>query len=301
MLQEIGKQLSKRKSQLLKRITLIVWPYILLGVVGYIVNFFYDIRSLINSHLIVSVIVLFTYVLLAGVYGIIIRFIFNIEKQIWVDSYFDRRELDPKDSWKISVKLFWPALWFRLNIFWKYYFLPITATVLGLILCTWIMSQYAYKYESLLWVLISIPLLFVIALCIYAYFLKIRLRYTWFVFLDTFGSSYSFRNLVDEMNKLNNISKTETFKKSLIANLGADTVKGVTSIAIQGITSGISMLGNSGQLLGGVLRVYGDEANRQITDMANISSQYLLYRFARKELYGQEQAVNDSIYNMKLD
>ena len=54
--------------------------------------------------------------------------------------------------------------------------------------------------------------------------------------------------------------------------------------------------GEAGKLLGGITEIYGKELARQATDFGNISAQYILYRFARKELYGEEQVVNDSIY-----
>ncbi|MFA6295230.1 MAG: hypothetical protein WC666_02275 [Candidatus Paceibacterota bacterium] len=298
LLEEMGKQLNKRKFLLARRIFLVVWPYLLLIVSGYILNSFYDMEGFIREHLISFFVCLVVYLLLAVIYTIIVRFVLTIEKQIWVDSYFDNKNLEPKDSWRIARKLFWPGLVFRLNIFWRYYFLPIALTALALIGSIYLLSQFAYEYQSLLYILISIPLLFVIGLCVYAYYLKIKLRYTWFIFLDSFGSAYTFESMMIDLDKLNDVSKTDTFKKSLVANLGTDTLKGISQITIQGISQGISSLGGVGQLFGSMLRVYGEEAARQVADLGNISAQYILYRFARKALHGEEQSINEAIYTM---
>ena len=103
---------------------------------------------------------------------------------------------------------------------------------------------------------------------------------------------------MDDMYKLNEVSKSDTFKKSLVANLGTDTVKGVAQLAVQGISHGLSLLGNTGQLLGNLVQVYGQEAARQVTDLANVSAQYILYRFARKAVYGEEQTINEGEYSL---
>jgi hypothetical protein len=143
-------------------------------------------------------------------------------------------------------------------------------------------------------------LLSLIALAVYSYYIKIKLRYTWFLFMDMYGTAYSYDALVAEMNKLNDISKSDTFKKSLVANLGTDSVKVLTQSAVSMISRGMSYFGGeAGRVLGAITQIYAQEATRQITDLANIAAQYILYRFARKELRGEEQAVNETLYQLK--
>jgi hypothetical protein len=101
-----------------------------------------------------------------------------------------------------------------------------------------------------------------------------------------------------EMNKLNAISKTETFKKSLVANLGTDSLKGLTNVVVGTLAFSISRLGGVGEAIGSLTKVYGAELARQTADLGNITAQYLIYKFARKELYGKDQVVNEALYRL---
>jgi hypothetical protein len=302
MLEEVGKQLKERKSALFKRTLLITWPFILLVVIGYLFDNFYDINSL-NS--------IQQYWVLGGgiflvacsvIYSLIVGFIFEIEKQIWIDSYFDQKNLALSQSWSIAKKLFVPALKFRLYIIWKFYIVPIFSSLVLLALLIYaatIVSRDAQTDSYLFAGSMIAILLFLVGIFIYGYYIKIKLRYTWFLFLDTYGNNYPYQNLFDEMERLNAVSKSESFKKSLIANLGADSVKAITQIAIGTITKGMSQFGGkAGEAFGAVVNVYGQEIARQATNLGNIAAQYILYRFARKELHGQEQSVNDKIYTL---
>ena len=138
-----------------------------------------------------------------------------------------------------------------------------------------------------------------IGVFVYQYWVRVKLRYAWFIFLDHYGQDYSFKLLQDEVKKLNNISKSDAFLKSLVLNIGADSAAAVSNLAVQGITAGFGMLGNTGKLVGQVTRIYGEELTRQVTDLGNIAGQYILYRFARKQLYGDEQKINEVIYSLK--
>ena len=298
LLEEMGRQLNKRKLLLAKRIFLVVWPYLLLVIVGYIFNRFYDIEAIVSANSLLFFVCFGLYLLLAGIYSIIMRFILTIEKQIWVDSYFDNKNLEPKDSWRIARKLFWPGFKFRLRILIRFFFVPILVSLVVIIVIAYVSYQFINDSKLLPSVFISIVFLFAIGFLIYSYYLKVKLRYSWFIFLDNFGKSYTFEMVMTDLNKLNEVSKTETFKKSLIVNLGTDTVKGIALLAVRNISRGISALGSTGQLFGSLFRIYGEEMTRQVTDLANISAQYMMYRFARKAAYGEEQSVNESVYGL---
>lgn len=301
MLEEVGKQLSSRKSSLLKRTLLIVWPYIILFVAGYVFNELYDFNSLSMDKKLQWGGVGFALLLCSIVYSTIVSFIFQIEKQIWIDSYFDQRNLTLDQSWNIAKKLFWPAFKFRIHIAWRYYLVPIGAVVLGLFLLIYVLAFMSTSDSYALVAMYAFPLVivFLIGLWGYSYYLRIKLRYTWFLFLDHYGSMYSFKTLVEDMKKLNAISKSDTFKKSLIATIGTDSVAGLAQVAIGSVAYGMSHFGDVGKVLGSVTRIYGNEAARQAADLGNIAAHYILYRFARKELYGQEQTVNEEIYKLQ--
>ena len=83
----------------------------------------------------------------------------------------------------------------------------------------------------------------------------------------------------------------------LLTNLGTDSINGIIQMAIGSISFGMSTLGKEGALVGNLVKVYGQEAARQATSLGNIAAMYMLYRFARKELYGQEQSVNEKVYS----
>lgn len=301
ILGEIGAQIQLRKSQLAKRILLIVWPYLLFIIIGFIGGSIYDDVSLTDQEKLKFVVVFFALVIASVIYSTIIRFIFNIEKQIWIDSYFDKRNLKPEESWKIAYKLIWPALKFRLKLWFNYYFIPITSAIAICAFAIWIYvksSDMSKGYESLVIGYFVLFIVFIVGTAIYSYYMRTKLRYTWFIFLDRFGTEKTYRSMIEDMNQLNDISKSETFRKSLIVNIGADSVDGITKIAVGTISYGLSQLGDSGKLLGGILRVYGEEASRQTTDLANISAQYVLYRFARKQAHGNEQEINENVYRL---
>ncbi|MEO8637723.1 MAG: hypothetical protein ABI430_02380 [Candidatus Taylorbacteria bacterium] len=299
--EEIGRQLKLRKSALFKRILLITWPYLLLIVVSYVLNLIYDFNSFSQDQKFIYFEALAVYLILAVIYSQIIRFIFKIEKQIWIDSFFDKKNLSPSESWKIARKLFWPAIDFRIKLWLQYYFVPIAVIIVafGLVIMIFVpIFNSSTGYEIILNSSLVLFVVFVIGLVAYGYYLKTKLRYTWFIFLDKFGTDHSYKLMLEEMRKLNNVSKSETFKKSLILSIGANSVNSIAQLAIGSISLGLAQFGNTGKMVGGLMRVYSEEASRQATDLGNISAQYVLYRFARKEAFGSEQEVNENIYKI---
>lgn len=199
------------------------------------------------------------------------------------------------------MRLFWPALSFRLKIWFRYYLIPLIVLIVfvGFAMMYVVSSLHgAGQADNIFFAILIFSVLFVIALLAYSYYIKTKMRYSYFIFLDSFGQNNSFATVIEEMKKLNEVSKSETFKKSLLLNIGADSVNSVATIAIRSISKGVSSLGGAGRLFGGLARVYGEEASRQVTELGNISAQYILYRFARKEVYGTEQEINENIYSL---
>lgn len=300
-IEEIGKQLQLRKKLLFKRVLLIIWPILLGVIIGYLLNSIYDLELLSVEQETWGIIVATIYILCSVIYARVVGFIFEIEKQIWIDSFFDQKHIDSDTSWKISKKLFWPGLMYRLKIFCWYYLLPVGSLLIliGAVVVSLVVNTDGAddKVGIVRYAMFALSA-FAVGVVFYIYFLKIRLRYSWFIFLDTFGGVYSFGDLMLEMNKLNAISKTETFKKSLVANLGTDSLKGLTNVVVGTLALSISKLGGVGEALGSLTRVYGNELARQTTDLANITAQYLIYKFARKELYSKDQVVNEALYKL---
>lgn len=298
---EIGKQLNLRKSTLIKRIFLITWPVLLFMIVSYFLELAYDFQSFTKEQWFLYMKFAIPYVLLTALYTVIVRFIFKIEKQIWLDSFFDKRDLTLSQSWRISMKLFWPVVLFRSKLWLHFYIIPIAVIIaLFALMITLILPSFNSPDERIyiLYTTLTLFAISTVSLIAYGYYLRTKLRYTYFIFLDFYGKSNSYTLVMEEMKKLNSISKSETFKKSLILGIGSDTLNGIATLAIGSIGNGLAQFGGGGKLLGGLIRAYGEEASRQVTELGNISAQYILYRFARKEVYGTEQEVNENIYQL---
>ena len=299
---EIGRQFQARKALLFKRVLLITWPVLLFLIGGYFMKNSSFYSTLTDPQRLKFAWFVGVYVVLAMLYTAIVSFVFTIEKQIWLDSFFDKKNLTSKQSWKIAGRLFWPALWFRIRLWFRYFTIPVLV-VLVMIFITiksaFLTTTTSSHYDVVLVSSVVALVVFCIALIIYGYYIRTKLRYGWFVFLDTWGVTDPFGTAIEEMNKLNEVSRSETFKKSLVAAIGTDTVRGVVNVAIGAMTRVISGLGGAGgKMLGGLVNVYTRELNRQVTDLANISAQYVLYRFAHKQVYGTEQEVNENIYKL---
>ncbi len=301
ILKEVGTHLSDRKAALLKRTLLITWPVLVLIAGIYVLSDIYNSSPLLAQYPILMTSLGFALFAAAALYTFVTSFTFEIEKHIWVDSYFDKKNLSLDESWNISKKLFWSAIKFRVDIFTQYYLKPFVGV--ALIVMSWIIwmtsQTLATNGNSSQIMLVSFVGLIAVLIFFFAYgyYLRTKLRYSWFLFLDTYGSSSAF-DLQTEMNRLNDISKSDSFKKSLMLTIGADSAEALTRITIGSINAGMSQLGGPARMIGSLLQVYGNEASRQVTTFGNITAQYILYRFARKMLYNEEQVVNENIYRL---
>jgi hypothetical protein len=117
--------------------------------------------------------------------------------------------------------------------------------------------------------------------------------------LDWYGKTeFLYRTLFQEMNKLNEISKSEIFKKTLLINLGADSLEAITDTMIKELQKGFGVLGKPGQLFGALFRSYSEVGTKQVISLGKIAAIYTLYRYARQTLYNQPQEINESIYKL---
>jgi len=299
---EIGRQFQARKTLLFKRVLLIVWPFLLLVIVQYILKNSSYYSTLNAAQQLEFFWGIFAYVFVSLIYTSTVSFIFTIEKQIWLDSFFDKKNLTSAQSWRIAWRLFWPALWFRFRLWFRYFALP---TVIAFIIIfitfksAFLATYVSRDYDVVLVASVIALVVLAFSLMLYRFYARVVLRYSWFIFLDKFGNADSFHIIIDEMKKLNDVSRSETFRKSLVVNFGTDVARGVVDMAIGSMTGVISGLGGEGgRALGGLINIYTKELNRQVTNLANISARYVLYRFARKQVYGTEQEVNENVYKL---
>lgn len=299
MIREAGRQLNLRKKTLAWRSLFIIWP----AMIAFILLFYFARlggREFLERHqdyLLPAVIGFFIWIFFTIFYYIIVTSIFAIEKRIWLDSFFDQKNLNPKDSWHIAKKLFWTVLVVWLQMLLRFYFLPFmfySTFVAAYIYFGANLSQQIPPVASIL--IVSGGLL---ALIIYFYYLKIRLRFLWFIFLDRYKTEgFSHSLIFQEMKKLNEISKSETFKKALLANLGADSLGAITNAMIKELKAGLSVLGKGGELAGGLIGAFAEEASKQAISLGKIAAIYVLYRYARQLSYNQPQTINENIYNL---
>lgn len=300
LLREAGRQLSSRKKILFRRVFFLAWPGMVMVVLLFIWRELIQGKILFEGSpwLIPSLIFLGVWLVFTLFYYAIFSSIFAIEKRIWLDSYFDQRNLNPKDSWRIAKKLLWPAIRIVGQIIIRFYLLPFTIYLFLLVVFVYyfgVISNIQIP-PVLSIIIISGGLL---ALVIYFYYLKIKLRFIWFIFLDLYGrTEFSYKTLFQEMKKLNEINKTEIFKKTLLVNLGADSLESITNIMIREIQKGFSVLGKPGQLFGALFRSYSEVGAKQAISLGKIAAIYVLYIYARQTLYNQPQEINENIYKL---
>ena len=101
------------------------------------------------------------------------------------------------------------------------------------------------------------------------------------------------------LKELNEINKTESFKKSLFISLGADLAQNATQL-IAGFTfrNSFSLLGKNGKVIGDVAGAYTNNLTNEMSDLAKKATNYVLYRFSREQLYKKAQLVNENIYSL---
>jgi hypothetical protein len=297
---EIGVQLKNRSSLLIKRVLLISLPaFIFFILIRYLVNSSGD-SSLMrgfNTFSELEIVYLFTWtVIFIVIVQIITNALFKIEQTIWLDSYFDGKNLTPKESWRIAKKLYFPWVQLQWILFYRYYMWVILSGITLFFLWSYVfifsglgssLSENVTFITSILYLIIS-----GIVLVIWTRYLKIKLSYAPFMFLDRYsGKSDSafWKDFFIELEKLNRVSREESFKKNVMLELGADT-----AVTLVEFISAI-MVG------AGVPRIFalaGKEVSYRIVHFAKMTGRYVLYRFAFKAVYGNTHHVNEHIYNL---
>lgn len=300
LLREAGRQLNYRKKIIFSRIFLLAWPVMVMMILLFVWRELIQRKILFENspYLIPSLIFLGVWLVFTLFYYAIFSSIFAIEKRIWIVSYFDQKNLESKDSWRIAKRLLWPAIGIVGQIIIRFYLLPFVIYLFALVV-------FMYYFGVISNIPIS-PVLSIIiisggllALIIYFYFLKIKLRFIWFIFLDSYGKErFSYKMIFKEMKKMNEISENEIFKKTLLVNIGADSLEAITEMMIRELQKGFSVFGKPGQLFGALFRSYSEVGTKQVISLGQIAAIYVLYRYAKLMLYNQPQEINENIYKL---
>jgi len=299
MMVEAGKQLGLRKKDILKRVIMIIWPTAILSVsllIGYM--YLTDHNEFWNAYQKPLVLATICWAVFSIVYGAIMRTIFSTEKRIWIDSFFDKRPLSTEQSWRIAKKLLMPSVLFRINLFiryyaivWVIYFGSLTALILlamnDINLSWWLFPLILLGFPGVMWVYSH-------------YYLEAHLRFAWFIFIDTYGTpSTNFSKIVSEIDRLNKISTSDSFKRALVAEIGSDSAIVIANTMTGIIQNGVTLINNNaGAIFGGIFKIAAEEMAKQSAHFAKISTTYLLYKKA-KELAGDDsQFVNEKVYSL---
>lgn len=115
----IGYQFAQRGRLIARRTLAIIFPSLI--IVGYI-NFILRANSFFSEELTRNL-------LLYGILGVVVALpftiafmsIFKIEQAVWLDSYFDGKNLTQDKSWKISKCLFVHWTYLQFKLFYRYY------------------------------------------------------------------------------------------------------------------------------------------------------------------------------------
>lgn len=302
ILKVVGQQLALRKGDIFKRTLLVVWPFALLF--GYLQFARDDIGSTLatfaSHNPVLSITLLVCGILVLMLYYVIISSIVTIEKYLWIDSTFDGKSMDSKRSWHVAWKLLIPLCLLSVEVAIRYYLLPICLLV-GAFVVAFVSAPYIpLVISSYQMVMAILYVVLAIVFVVYMYFLRIKLRFVYFLFIDRYNkTTFTYSALFDEMEQLNAVCKTESFKKALILNLGSDAIGDIAGSVVSVFHGAVASFGRVGSVVGAVLRPVADESTRQFASFARLTAIYLLYINARAAINaGAAQETNGYVYEL---
>ncbi len=319
--QNIGVQLHKRSGMLAKKVLkasafglaaiFVISLFGRLFNLGIFDKFFIDKSNFIG-------IPIFLYGTISLIVVIIVTIILmtlvKIEQVVWLDSYFDGKNLTPEESWKIAKKFYWGWSYLQFKLFYRYYLWVILAALI--LLPSWFyifaLSDFAKNVGV---IVIFSPIIFIggfVGLVLWQRYMKIKLSFTPFLFMDRYKggavqSSHFWHDFFEEMKRLNEINKDDSFKKNALLEIGADIAVTIEQHIIAQIQRGFSMAagvlpsvpGAVAGALGDTAAVAAGEVAYRIIMFGKLAGRQVLYNFAFKTLRGQEREVNEYIYSLK--
>jgi hypothetical protein len=295
LFKEIKNQLSERSGITLKRSLLIGWPaLIIVGIISYI-NVYG--KKIDYS----SFILIFTvFVPLALIYTVLLNNIFATEKLIWINSSHFNKNISNDDSWKIARKLFWPSLMMRLQLFFRYYFLPLFIYLFLCFLLFYKAGNEILGGMSFLYFFGFFLIIGPVILWFYFTYINIKLRYIWFIFIDNYGKEpFFYHDLFKEMYELNEINKAEAFRKSLAVDIGADFLQNLIGMSYGlSLKAALGQFGKRGQVFGDVASAYSSDVVAQKASLSKLAANYVLYCYSKEQLYKKPLVENEKIYSI---
>ncbi len=306
---EIGKNIGERKRAIATRTFFIMWPYLLLiiGVIYVRYNFTPDSSDFLDIPYILPAIG--GYIIFTFVYMTIMASIFEIEKNIWVDSFFDKQKLSTRESWRIAYRLLPRVLSLWLGKMIRFY-LP--ALVIWLAANYFAFQNYGnspYSYNSPQTIQAQTLAIIVLAvssglLAIYTFIVNLRLRFFWFIALDSYGTDHgSISTILEQQGRLSQAAELSGLKRAVTTDLAAGVVDIVTQSAVEvtARTAGWAV-GRVNQMAGDMVEkvgeAYGSALASNITSLGQTVAKYILYREARIAAGETAIEVNKNLYDL---
>lgn len=284
LLQLISSQLKSRQSLIWKRVAKVSLPLAICAGIALSLTRLDSAPAWAWAAVGVATLLTFFWALITG-------FVFKIERVIWVDSFFDKNLINEGNSWAAAKRLFKQGVWLNILVIFRYY-LPVTVLFLAVFAALMISND---PQESDLTAFLLMVIIYPIFMFLYSYYVKFRLRYVWFLFVDTFGTpDFSYRNLFKESKILNRAVKSDEFSKLLVTYFGTD-VASAAAESIVGIMKGSLPGGNSAA--GTVVAQYASEVIAVNRSYAQLVTFYVFYRLGRQAVYGQAQVTNSHLFS----
>lgn len=295
LFREVGQQVALNQNKIaLRALYLYAIPILVMGLIFIVLG----LSSPFSEG--TTVILVFLILFVSRAYFWAGKAVFDLEKIIWVDSFFHGRRIHSKISWRIARQLFWPALKLRFVTYFKYYLVPAILFFISIIaVIYWIFTKEIYQTAILATILMV--LVYVIHNA-YRYFLRVKLSFIWFVFLDNYHpGKFELKSYFTELNRIGETVKAEEFKRLFLAHLGSDAppewfyvTKGDYDVFLKLVVQGgIKYLRTEITTESLLARTFGA---REANNLARITATYLIYRVTRAEFYGQHTAINEHVY-----
>lgn len=298
IIKTISEQISSRKGILISRSLIVAMPlviaFILLtsgedilpnGSSEFTIQLYYAVTAIL--------------VVVGALWTVVMSRIFRVERAIWIDSYFDGVDLTNKQSWKIARRLFWPNVILSLNVFLRYYlwipilWIVITIGIGGLISAGII----EFSVGLYIGIIVAIP----VSIVLYSFYVKMRLRYLIFTFLDLYGSpEFSYSTVFKRSVAINKVTKGDAFRKTLVTMFGSEALEFLATSAVStSIRLSTSQMGGAGKVAGEAAGFAASEIAATLRSYAQDVTYYIYYQAGRSALYGVDQRiVNQQVYRL---
>ena len=205
ILAEMGKHISERKMLLTKRAVSIIWPaMILAGIFTWTNTDLKNASSKVIGGLSgndgIGGMLTAAGILLVIVYVITVRAIVAVEKRVWLDSYFDSKNLTSQESLRIARKLFWPALKLSITILFRFYGWFGVIAIIAIAAFSFVAGNLDSTLTPfiIIFIILSVPF--------YLYYINLKLRFVWLVFLYKINAQrYKITSIINEDLELNKV------------------------------------------------------------------------------------------------